>query len=223
LQQWTGEVNRPDVNWRDIAGPYTSELLAVQLYDSVKDLLNVKRSEEAYHLLVECLQTNPELPDALELMARFPIIRKSQSVIARYKFIFAGVVALALVFVSVVLVFNKVSDVDNAVSAQQGYGRSLFISSSNIPINGTDRSLPFKDGADTMKKLTGNLIITDHPETGSLFVDGRHVADLPDTFRLSARNIEHSVIWRVGNGVVLWKEIVTVRPFETKRICIKER
>ena len=121
------------------------------------------------------------------------------------------------------MLFKKAPGNDDGASLKQGYGRSLFLSSSKAPVNGVDLSLPFKDKAGPLKLLTPRLAIVSHPERGALFIDGRRIADVSGTLQLSPWNSEHSLIWRAENGFIVWKQIVAALPFETKRICIKER
>jgi serine/threonine protein kinase len=223
LKQWEERGDPSSVNWSDIAEPCASEILAKQLHDSAQALLDMRRSEEAYDLLVECLQTHPESPGAFELMARFPVIKKRHGHFARNKFVYIGALLLFIGLFSDSFLLKRLPVDNGANSSRQSYGRSLFMSPSDARVDGTDPSLPFKDEFGILNTLDGNLIIVSHPRTGSLFIDGERIAVIPGMLHLPAQSAEHSIVWRTGNGSVLWKEIITTLPFETKRICIKER
>ncbi|MBN1306320.1 MAG: serine/threonine protein kinase [Chitinispirillaceae bacterium] len=224
LRQWENEGARPVMNWSDIAEPCASEILARQLHNSAQELLSLRRIEEAYDLLVECLQMHPESPEALESMARFPLIKRRKNAFTRRKSVIAGGAVLLLLGFGTTSVLLKRPSFDKvAIAPRRGDGRSLFMSSSRARVDGMDLSLPFKDEFGTLATLAGNLIIVSHPETGSLYIDGIRIATIPNVFHLSAQSPEHRLVWRTGSGAVLWKETITTLPFEIKRVCIKER
>ncbi|MBN1576800.1 MAG: serine/threonine protein kinase [Chitinispirillaceae bacterium] len=223
LQEWKPGPERSPVNWSDIAEPCASEILARQLFDSARELLDIRRSAEAYDLLVECLQTHPDSPEALDLMASFPVMKKRKPWRLGVAFAAAGAVVIILGFVAASDFMKKQRINETAVSPRQGNGRSLFMSPSDTRIDGLDFSLPLKDEWGALKTLSGNLVVVSHPETGGLFIDGKQSIDISGTLRLPARSAEHRLVWRTADGLVVWKETVTALPFEIKRLCIKER
>lgn len=209
--------------WQDSLKVLINDTLSIQLYSAVQELLHRKRSEEAYTLLLECININPEFPGALELIGRFPVITKNQALLARYRY--AVFASMAVISVLLFFIVSMKSD-----KAGKGYtvrhqdtNRTLFISSAYNHTSEIDRTLPFKDTVDPQKRLIGNLHIFTHPDEGSLIIDGEPVTTIPETIELSALHTRHSIIWKDTKGSIIWKEVITTHPFEIKRICIKER
>jgi hypothetical protein len=218
---WESAEKPSAITWSEVSEPFASEILAKQLHSSAQALLRMERRAEAYDLLVECLQTLPEFPDALDLMGRFPMIKRRMPVLVKYKFAFIVPLFILLCFFSASVLLK--SAIKDDVASKQTYSRSLFMSASDGRTDGIDRSLPFKEEAWPRRFFGGNLVIASHPGNGSLFIDGNRVPDVSGTIRLSASAADHGVVWRSDKGAVAWKEIIRVLPFETKRICIKER
>lgn len=223
LQAWLSSTGPSVPDWPEIAENRTNNSIADQLLKAAQILLRQRRNEEAYTLLTECITICPECPEAFELMTRFPVIRKNQ--IALSRLLYAGAALLLLTAGSITtLVYKNLGAVDKTLtSGSRSDERSLFMNSSYATADTINRTLPFKTETGPYENLAGYIDVIEHPADGSLFIDGkqRTVTGGRLTFPTFGRG--HHLVWRNTDGTILWKEIITVRPFEVKRIIIRER
>jgi Kae1-associated kinase Bud32 len=225
IAQWKPNFSPDSIIWSEIAEPYSNEILAKQLYTAACTLINTHRTVEAYQLLVECLQTDPESSDAFELMERFPIIRQKHSLKSKLNLTIAGLITILICFICVFfLIPNKPKNINTIISnIDYNNDRALFIVTPEKQSQPIDVNLPFKEEAMPINVINGHVIITSQLPTGDFLFNGVLTEINAEGFLLPAPSEEQNIMWKSTDGNIIWKETVLVLPFEEKRIHIKER
>ena len=227
ISQW--KLNSPtgSINWSKIAEPYSSEILAKQLYTAACTLINAHRTVEAYQLLVECLQIDPESSEAFELMERFPTIKRKHSFMGKSNLIIAGLITILIgFFCAYHLIPKNITNKNTTISDMtntNNNNRSLFIVTREKQSRPIDINLPFKEEAMPIQVINGRVIVTSQLPTGNIIFNGVLTEINADGFLLPAPCKEQSIMCKSSGGDIIWKETVVVLPFEEKRIHIKER
>lgn len=209
--------------WEEISEPWASEQLARHLLKAAENLIRHNKAQAAYPLLAECLQVCPELPGALELMENFPRLgKKKSSLQSRVAFAAgAGLLSVIIFIVVILAVKNKEGRYDSELSEMDLNSRSIKISGQKRPLPNEIPQLPLKEMPISPKELSGTLEIASHPPQGDLFVKNRKISD-PGTLTFSVPVEDRVIQWKTSEGITVWKEVVRVLPFQTKRLTIKE-
>ena len=224
LDDWQLFVPQKAVDWIEIAEPCASKMLAAQLIGASQSLINERRTEEAYQLLVECLQTDPDSPDALEMMERFPTIKKKRSYQKTIQNFLIGSVAVMVGALSVYLLIGYTHEKvrDSIPESRTEDSRSLLIMTSGSHTQSVDITLPFKDVPIPIRSIHGHIMIASYPPTGHFLFDNAPTDISKDRLQVNAPSKEHILSWLSESKDIVWKEIILALPFEEKRICIKE-
>jgi serine/threonine protein kinase len=220
LKLWNRQsgFNRTSPDWERLAGRSASDLLARSLFNAAKKLRHAGREEEAYWLLSECLEENPNFSEALELMGRFsPDSRKLRKRLAiKTGFVSALAIFLLLSFFLGRQKGKLESKVVLAGSNKVKQGK-LFLS---LPALRKTREevLPLRMDSLHIHSLSARLVIQDPPAGGLLAVNEQILepGKNPDGWKLPFGR--HVVSWRDEQGNVRWKENVELLPFQTKVI-----
>lgn len=226
LQVWESQTPaiRLAPDWSDVASGVCAATLSRQLYSSTRELLRTGREGEAYWLLVECIKENPNMPEALALMGQFSLLAKGKKRRKRMRAVALSCAAGATVILISVLMWPR--DTGNALAILPGpdiKGVSL--------LGGKQRELPegmqhavFREDDLPMQKLQGNLFVADRPAAGMLRIDNVRCESPP--LRETPKQVSfglHVLSWRNESGKTIWRERVTVLPFQTKGISINPR
>jgi hypothetical protein len=202
------------------AGRLASELLAGQLVQAARQLLYARRNDEAYWLLVEALEEEPENSDAVQLMADFSRFARKQRIGSGVRY---AIGAAAVLVISLTAFFiGKRSSADLIVITDLLRTPAGVQRIDGRPQKRTGRGdvlVAFKENDVTTEKLTGKVVMVDLPHNGSLYVDDRRV----DGKECALSGIDlpygrHVLTWRDKNGLTRWKERIFLLPFETKII-----
>ena len=222
LWQRTVGEKKLQPHWGNVASQLNSELLAKSLFLSAKELIYASREDEAYWLLVECLEHNPNHADALTMMNSFPEhIRKR-----RFRRIIGTVfVSSVILLIFCIIIILSGFYVDHPASQFYHEPETMKQSKLDLKKNGFQAriEIPFRQNTFSPLNLCGRVEFTSFPDSGQLFIDGKVQ---PDTFSI-LKGIAldygvHSLIWVNLDGSILWKEHVRLLPFQTRRISIKK-
>lgn len=217
-QKITGE-QKTLPHWGKIASQLNSELLAKRLFLSAKELLYASREDEAYWLLVECLEQNPNHADALSLMNSFPEHLRRRRI--RRMIGTALISSIILLLFCVIIMFSSFFD----SQVFRHYSEPSLPKMPKLDFRKygflNHLEIPFRQDVSSSRNLCGKVKFVLIPDSGKLYIDGRVQ---PDTFIVSkVVDLDygvHSVIWVNPDGSILWKEHVRLLPFQIRQISI---
>lgn len=226
LDRWRALVaNRPPVPWDRLAAALSADTLAPKLYTAAKQLLHAGKEDEAYWLLVECLELNPDVPEAVELMSAFPEYARRQAG-KRRTYAVAGAIGAAMLVVFAFLAGRR-------APATKSMGRSptgevalnqVRLHAPPSPASPRQRNLALR--ADTLKTehLVGRLMVLSPARSGVLLVDNKPVASEGARWNSIVMPYgTYALSWRESDGSSVWRERVRLLPFQTKVIVIRRR
>ncbi|HMA63992.1 MAG TPA: serine/threonine-protein kinase, partial [Chitinispirillaceae bacterium] len=211
------------VPWEEITGSCTAKVLAQQLYSASMESIRKHHFEDAYELLVETIQTDPEHHDALLLLDRFPSMKQRYTVQFRLMSVSAGIAALIVVAAGIILLQpGKLPDEKGTNVAQDISSAPMVRIEPQSQAALIDTSLRFKEEPYRLKTLDGTLIVTSGRTDGNLVIDSVQTMT-GDNYKVGLFDKTHTLLWQNRNGEIRWRALVTVLPFEEKRIHIKDK
>ncbi len=216
-----GITEQPRLTWREVAEPCSSLRLSSDLVRAAQELLCAGRSDEAYWLLVESLEENPENADAVSLVNSFARFRRMG--IRKKRLWYGAAATLALTLGIAGYMLGRESGTTVVVAPEEGGNRSApsELLLTPTPQQTPHRRLPFL--ADTIHDagLRGRVFIERLPEKGVLVVD--YDTLLCRNVRVSGLFLKpgkHTLSLLAGNGNTWWRQKISILPFETKIISI---
>ncbi|MBN1601322.1 MAG: serine/threonine protein kinase [Chitinispirillaceae bacterium] len=222
LNDWLNSVNiEASSCWRDIAEETANKILAAHLLSSAGLLLQCGKNEEAYQLIVECVQITPDNPFALDMLEKFPTDQPEKRKYNKTVVIPGCIILICIALLTGSYFFNKKLQL---LHPQQG--KYSNVESKEVIVSGRsddtiyDKSLPFKE-IQVTNTLSGCLYIAGHPGSGHLQLNRRNIFRDRDRQMFSFPTIDNNCIWIDSENNIVWKEVVRVLPFEEKRIWIK--
>jgi serine/threonine protein kinase len=222
LVDWRENQFVEQSNWREIAGAVSNEMLSRQLLTGSYQFLHQGKNEEAYQLLVESIQLNPDNPDALQFVDQFPLVNKSGRKKTYATAILICLATLLLFLMPLMFISKKHSTISKPTITHSGHENKALFISSNVPNSRDyDKKLPFKELPVNLKTLSGRLKIAGHPAQGQFILDGNEMQLDTNYLTFALPSINHTGLWRSSDQNVIWKEVVMILPFEEKRIWIK--
>ncbi len=228
-REWQAHFQgRPIVaQWQELAAAPASQQLGARLFSAAHKLLYAGREEEAYWLLVECLQEQPNHARAVSLMESFP--EQTQKRKRRQRIIAAaGTAAVCLLMVVAFLVGRHSEEFSGVASSdyfQTGFTLRLGENMQNRNIRVKERegelSAAFRKTHGSANALDATLYLSHIPVQGSLYIDGKvYGRDSVMTKGLSLDFGTHTLVWRMNSGTIGWKEHVQLLPFERQGVHI---
>ncbi len=211
------------VPWDTITGSCTAKVLAQQLYNASMECIRKHHFEDAYELLVEAIQTDPEHHDALALLEQFPSIQRTHVIHSRIAIVSTLIAVLMLCAAGFVLLRpakvteQQITDLTNDNSTTP----MMRIQPQN-QITMIDASLQFKEEPYRLTTLDGTLIVTSGRTDGDLVIDSVETMT-GDDYKVGLFDKTHTIFWKSRNGEIRCRALVTVLPFEEKRIHIKDQ
>jgi tRNA A-37 threonylcarbamoyl transferase component Bud32 len=204
------------------AGNLASELLAERLVLSAKHLLYARRNDEAYWLLVEALEENPENGEAVRLMADFSRFSRTQNFNIRLRWAALAAAVIVISFAAFFAGRKSGSDVPPILSTMHP-AAGQRIDARPVPHRtAMERgAIAFKEHPAKSGSLAGRIVLADIPGNGSIYVDGSKI-DSPTIATIGIKLFYgiHILSWHDKDNVSRWKERVHLLPFETKRIPV---
>ncbi len=214
------DQSAPD--WQDVCGAATANELSRQLHGAAGRLIHVKREDEAYWLLAECLDEDPNHEGALELMARFSSGFKPVRRLRRMAIM--GVVgACALIVVAFFL--GREEGAGNSVirlgHLSHAAAHSLRMSSGLLVTSVGNIQLPLHAVAARGKNLTGLLVLSGDESHGSILIDGKKIqGDAKKGLKVTYGS--HVLVQQNAQGDVVCRERFKILPFQTLAIKLSD-
>jgi len=211
------------VSWEEIAGSSTARILAQQLYSASVECIRGHDFEDAYELLVETIQTDPENHDALMLLDRFPSLHRRYTMFSRIALVSSGVIILVLLTIGILLLQpEKLPDTqDSDMTSNNKIDPMVNLRSYNQTTM-IDTLLQFREKPFRLPTLDGTLIVTSGYTDGVIIVDSAQIRT-GGNYKSGIFDKTHTLFWKNRNGDIRWRALVTVLPFEEKRIHIKDQ
>jgi serine/threonine protein kinase len=221
LEQWNGLLERRPLlpSWEHIAATPAAEALAGNLFSAARYLLHGGREEEAYWLLVECLEQSPDMPEAIELMASFP--REAKRRAARRRVIgLSSAAAVCLLLVAAFLTgrHSRERSIPSTPSSPMEKRSLMRLSPSSLLEK--NPAIALKQDSSKSHLLTGTIIVQDNQHPGRILVDGTQVGRLRETSRISLAPGRHTLQLRLDNQGIAWRRTIDILPFEVKTISM---
>jgi len=206
----------PDLPESDtIVRQLSAELLSTRLYQASRDLLLQGKENEAYWLLVEALEENPEYAEAVELMHSFPVFsrkqrRRRQALAATAACGIAGMISFAYWLGG----SNTMTGIGASAGAHVHTDRiaSMLHGRKTAGLSGV--VLPLKEAGPAGAPLHGRLIIENRPAHGNLFIDA--VKTTVPQGPLAVSYGTHSLQWKDDDGRIVWRQTIRILPFQLK-------
>jgi serine/threonine protein kinase len=226
FEQWCGlfsETLTPD--WKHIAEERTREILSTCLTASAGELVAAGRFDEAYWLLVESIENDPDNAEALELLtvaAEGPG-KRSRFVTALYAGGSVAAIAGALALASLFWFTGKI---EPRIVMEGETGKKIISLPDSI---GRERgghsfdSAMFLEEPIVLDAVHGELSLVSIPASGYLsFQEGKKYTpeEIQPSFSLPAK--KYLLAWHDANGAVIWREKVMLLPFQKKIINIRK-
>jgi hypothetical protein len=200
-------------DWRRIAGDLTSERLSMGLLHASRQLIHAHRTDEAYWLLVESIETNGGNQEALELMAGFQQTAKKRFSRGRA----AAVAAAAAIGLLASYFAGKHSTGSVAGESAVRRQHASLLATARPERLAKSPSAALREDSLQSDMLCGRLIVRSTLPKQTVRVDGRMVGrDSADGDGIRLHWGEHDVVVGDGSGRTFVHETVSLLPFQTK-------
>ena len=199
----------------------SSRLLSRQLLQAAKQLLYARRAEEAYWLLAECLQEDPDCVEALQMMERFPDLTRGRK---RQRSLIALAVSIAFAFALVAAFrIGKRTEREHRFPTVPSEAASRLFLLPSHPAAGarTRTEVEFKEAGKAISRISATLFLMDANRCDTLYMDAKAVSLPPPAAGLSLDPGEHSLVCLDGAGALVYREKSTLLPFQRKVIRIR--
>lgn len=198
-----------------------SLMLSGQLVQAGKQLLFARREEEAYWLLAESLQEDPDGVEALQLMEAFPALSRRKR---RNRGLAAVAAALALCLaLAAAFHFGRRSERERrfpSVAAESGTG-ALLLPPHPSAKRSAGMPVRFREIGQGGNRLAGRLFLENAGGCDSLFLDAHAVTPPPPGEGMAVEPGEHALVCLDGAGGLLYREKTSLLPFQRKIIRIR--
>lgn len=211
--------------WEPIAQPYAAQALAAKLYSAARELFFRGRTDEAYWLLAESLEHDPDMPEALEFMQAFPRLSRSRQrrKVAIYASAAAAVVATVIVAILVVAE-DRGAAMRHRGQRERENVRDLFIKDGARRRGVQADGLQLRRHSQPHRQLTGELIVASYPTGGTFLIDGESAAmGAEGSAGFTLEFGTHLLQWVDKNGQTLWQEHVQLLPFQRLALSVRPR
>lgn len=211
-------VSPPSPEWKASITRASSELVSRQLMQAARQLLFAKRADEAYWLLAECLQEDPDSSEALRLLEGIPRISRAAK---RKRWMMAAAAAVAFsAAMQTAFHFGKQAERETwypAIGIDES-SRLLLLPAAPKRGIAAPEALNFREFSGKGGRLAGFLFLEGAEACDSLVLDARKLPLPlpPDGLRLESG--EHSLACLDGKGTFLYREKLALLPFQRKII-----
>lgn len=226
LELWKTEVTgicQP--NWKEISGTLHAEQMTNKLNYSAKGLIQVHRYEEAYWLLVESLEYNPNNNETLALLndvSQYPQKQKKQNSLT------VAIITCSLVLLLLIsFYFGRKSTSIMPLEKNP----AILISEKTNKYLGSIKKLRAYDNIDLdfftvpmdFNSLSGELYIVNYPSVGRLVIENENEyfpRDIEKGIKLTGGL--YTLLWKSPNDRVVWREKITLLPFQKKIVNLPD-
>jgi hypothetical protein len=195
----------------------TTEKISIRLFEAAQMLISIKRLDEGYDLLLESIEENPDNHEAVDLIARFSTLsrRKIRS-FPVYLILGIIVVAASVVAYTIGMHAGKQSTIN--VSSDEDVKVYLKNDEDALPLP----SVPVRQIDDKTGNLDGWITIEVPEKKAHIIIDSIPY-NVSNTMNVQVRSGTHDVQWVEPDGRMLYRETVTILPFQTKKIPLPPR
>jgi hypothetical protein len=195
--------------------------ISERLTDSAKQLLLAGRSQEAYWLLVEALEENPDSGEAVKLMNDFSRLSRHHAAAAGYRWIAAAAAGLIISLAAFYLGRQTGAPLPPKTVTHARAKENGLLSEAKRSGGPLFSTALLRDDVRPPDRLSGRLIVAQAPIEGKLTLDGVAVPGA-DTLSggLAAAYGNHMLAWLDQAGVLRWRERFFMLPFQTKAIPV---
>ncbi len=199
------------------AETFTTEKISARLFEAAQMLIGGKRLDEGYDLLLESLEENPDNHEAVDLIARFSTLSR-QKIKSFPLYIAAGVfiiVAIVAAFLTGMHTGKKYTVTMTSVEDVKAYLKNDDDVFQSAPV-------PVRQNDDKTGNLDGWIIIDVPEKNGHIVVDSNHY-DATSKINVQVKSGTHDIQWKSSDGKLIYRETVTILPFQTKKIPLPPR
>lgn len=201
----------------DKAETLTTEKISARLFEAAQMLIGDKRFNEGYDLLLESLDENPDNHEAVDLIARFSTL--SRRTMKSFPLYIAGGI-----LITVAVVAAYITGMNTGKK-----GTIDLFSDENVKVylkNDADFlpsvSVPVRQNDDKSGNLDGRIIIEVPEKTGHIVIDSNQYT-ANSTINVKVESGTHDIQWKEPDGKLIYRETVTILPFQTKKIPLPQR
>ncbi|MBD3321715.1 MAG: protein kinase [Chitinivibrionales bacterium] len=211
--------------WQENAGALYSKIVSDELCDAARELIAVRRDDEAYWLLVESLEEDPNNAEALSLMDSLANSPAHKSLKRTYSCAAAAVLVVCIALTAF-LAGRRSGEIPAPDGTMQSPERGLSGMMKEVveksPVSTVD--LPLRHDSIAEGKLSGRIYFANLPLKGAVKVDKKQI----DYEGVQSGGIvvsygKHTVAWDDETGCTKWREKVSLLPFQTKIINLPQR
>lgn len=216
--------SRMSHDWKASIGQVSSELLSRRLLQAAKQLLFAKRGEEAYWLLAECLQEDPDAVEALRLLDGFPAISEGKKKKKRWLVSTAASAAFILALLTA-FHFGKRAERESFYPAidRDVEARLLLLPGKQNGNKSQRAPVRFREFAGAGGRLAGLLFVDGAKGCDSLFLDAQSIPMPVPRGGIPMESGEHSLLCTDSAGTLVYREKLTMLPFQRKLIRLDKK
>lgn len=205
----------PGPGFRESLERLASEALSRLLYKAAQQLLLARRREEAYWLLAECLQEDPDYAEALRLMEAFPQVPAGR--FRNRKAWAAGVAAGIATALTLGYFAGRESERRDRVAAPSAREETRALLLPGRPGNSGGDAGRFRELAGGTGRLSGLVFLDPERPCDSVRIDGKLRPAPAGSQGLALRPGEHSIACAASPRA----EKFTLLPFQRKIMRLK--
>ena len=219
LETWKKATQSEERNprWELCAAGLTAERLSADLYHAAQELLFAHHADEAYWLLVEAIEENPNNSDALALMGAFAHHTRRQAVRQRLLYAGAALSVIALVGIAFWAGMHSHRLPALSIALRNAGSMDLLLSPPRMaPASRSAADLPFREDPGVRGPLTGKLIIDNAPDSLTAYIDGKSA--IAARFLRSGIDVpygQHSISFVNHQNSTQWRHQISMLPFQT--------
>jgi predicted Ser/Thr protein kinase len=222
-----GTLNQPAVDWGRIVEPELSVQVSQQLLSGARKLIARQRLDEGYQLVVDAVQENPELAEALQLMEKFPRIKQRLHNRRIAAMVAAGVVLVLLVAGAYWAGWQRAHRLGGSLTRGQletAHRQSLSLGAQQRERLGGVVDARFRQDSLALHHYQGTMVLHAVPPSGQVVLDNAPLPlDGEQSAMVEVRVGLHTVQWVDSSGVMRWREQVDLLPFQNKALAIRVR
>jgi hypothetical protein len=208
--------------WEQFVGQIASQLHARNLLTAAQNLLMKNRHDEAYWLLVECLEEDPDYGAALELMNRFPALARSRAFRRNTAVALAACAVVAAVALAVFVGRHNRASFNATIAnlhATESHETMLFKSARQAQPARQHQGRFVHDSL-SFQRLAGRIFLKKYPAEGELRINGKPCAAMNLELGIPLPFGTHVLAWNSDTKGIVWRERVFILPFQVKGLTI---
>ncbi|HEX2959879.1 MAG TPA: serine/threonine-protein kinase [Chitinispirillaceae bacterium] len=201
----------------DKAEMYTTEKMSERLLNAARMLIGTKRFDEGYDLLLEAIDENPDNNEAVGLIARFSTLSRKS---AKFFPLYMAAVIIVIAAIAVAYVIGRHTGKRSTLNLLSDEDVKVYLKNDgSIP---SLPSVPVRQNDDKTGMLDGKIIVEVPEKNAHIFIDSS-LYTTSNTIDVQVQSGIHEVQWKEPDGKTIYREVVTILPFQTKKIPLPPR